>query len=73
MFADGGEEFGGLGNQLLAFYHFVLKFFTVLEVAGVFFFSFNVVVNGFNWKVRDEEVDIGLNLVQFTLEVHGIE
>ena len=67
MLTDGGKEFGGLGNQLLALYHFVFKFFAVLEVAGIFFFSFYVVINGFNWKVGDEEVNIGLYLVQFAL------
>lgn len=36
-----------LGDQLLAFYLFVFKFFAVLEVPGVFFFSFHVVDGGF--------------------------
>ncbi len=73
MLTDGSKKCGSLANQLLAFDNFVFQFFAVLEVAGVFFFSFHVIVNSFNGKVGDEKVDIGLYLVQFAFEVHGVE
>lgn len=73
MFTDCCQKFGGLGNQLFAFNHFVFQFFAVFEIAGIIFLPLLVIVNGLNRQVGDEEVDIGLNLDQLLLQVQDIE
>ena len=73
MFTDCCQKFVCLGYQLLTFNHFVFQLLAILEVTGVFLLPLLVIVNGFNRQVGDEEVDIGLNLVQFPFQVQNVK
>ena len=56
MLPDCFQQFGGLGNQLFAFDHFILQILTILEITRVLMFPLLIIVNGLNGQIGDEAV-----------------